>query len=86
MIGLLLVLLSACDAPNAARCTGWCDAHGYEHSMYVESGGGVLYSQDECWCALRVPPGAAVVGVPFEAPPEPPEPLPAEAEPPRVGP
>ena len=84
MIGLLLLFLSACGDYNAGRCTGWCDAHGYEHSMYVESGGGVVYSQDECWCALRVPPGVAVIGVPFEAPP--PEPLPAEAEPTPGGP
>lgn len=83
VMGLLLLFLSACDV-NAARCTGWCEAHGYEHSMYVETGARMLYSQDECWCALRVPPEVAVVGAPNEAPR--PEPLPAEAEPPRVGP
>lgn len=77
---LLLILLAACE-DRAARCLGWCEAHGYERAVYLDEipTNFDVYEQRECWCALRVGPDVATVGAPIESPS--PEPLPAEAPP-----
>lgn len=62
---VLAGVLSGASARRAmsARCVGWCEAHGYEQSLYLPIPG-AGWSTEECWCAERVGPGAALVGEP----------------------
>lgn len=63
MIFAVVVADASDRRAKRARCVGWCEAHGYEQSLYLATPP-AGWSTEECWCAERVGPGAALVGEP----------------------